>query len=280
MHKLKFIALFSALVITSGCTVFGQPVQNDLGKQATSGEVANQPFSYDLYDKVLKTYVTEDGWVDYEGLKANRADLDAFNASLGAIAADEFDTWSDEEKIAFWLNAYNSLTLQAIVDNDPEKSIREIPGVWKRLKFTVIGEERTLDQIEHEILRKEFDEPRIHMGLVCASIGCPILRTESYTGEKLSEQLDDQTEKFIALPRNFKIDQSEGQVGISSIFDWFGQDFESKFAAGEKFAKFGDKKGSVLNFISQYLDDDQKTYLEQGNYSVKYLDYDWGLNAQ
>ncbi|MGL5082912.1 MAG: DUF547 domain-containing protein, partial [Microcoleaceae cyanobacterium] len=202
-----------------------------------------------------------------------------FNASLSRLSPNTFASWSEPEKIAFWVNIYNSLTLQAIIDHYPTKSIRDIPGVWKRLTFNVMGQDLTLDQIEHEILRKEFNEPRIHMGLVCASIGCPVLRQEPFTGAKLVEQLDDQTQQFLALNRNFKIDKDNKTVHLSSIFKWFGEDFEPNYQVENKFAG-GAQERAVLNFVSQYLDRPSQEYLRQGDYAVKYLDYDWSLNQQ
>ena len=124
--------------------------------------------------------------VNYQELQANRQKLDQFNQSLARVNPETYKSWSDQEKLAFLLNAYNSLTLQSIIDQNPlKKSIRNIPGVWKRRKFKIAGMEKTLDNIEHDIIRKDFNEPRIHMALVCAAMSCPILRNEAYTSEKL-----------------------------------------------------------------------------------------------
>ncbi len=235
--------------------------------------------SYEDYAAVLNQYVNEAGEVDYAGLQKNRATLDRFNASLGALSRASYEAWPEADKIAFWVNAYNSLTLEAIIDNYPTKSIRDIPGVWKSLKFKVLGQELTLDAIEHDILRKEFNEPRIHMALVCASVGCPVLRREPYRGTDLAAQLDDNTQMFLKLDRNFKLDGQNGKVHISSIFKWFGQDFEKTYGTQTKFTKFNKKEGSVLNFISSYLDNADLAELEQAK-KVRYLDYDWSLNRQ
>jgi hypothetical protein len=247
--------------------------------QVQAGEVANsEPLAYVNYAVVLDEYVNDEGWVDYQALKQNRQKLDAFNATLAAVSPARYQGWSETEQIAFWLNAYNSLTLEAIIDNYPTDSIRDIPGVWKRLQFTVVGQDMTLDEIEHATLRKVYNEPRIHMALVCASISCPKLRDEPYTGEQLDAQLDDQTREFLSHPRNFKIDRQAGTVYLSSIFKWFGEDWEKTYGGNEKFSKFNDKEGAVLNFVSQYLNESDRQYLQQGDYPIDYLDYDWSLN--
>ena len=196
-------------------------------------------FDFSAYDSVLKTFVNEKAMVNYRMLKAQRRRLDAFVAALGKLPRRTYEKWDDKHKIAFWLNAYNGLTLKAIIDNYPIKSsflrsrfwpknsIRQIPGVWKELKFTVMGSQVTLWHIEHEILRKKFDEPRIHMAMVCAAMGCPPLRGEPYEGGKLDEQLDDQTRRFLADSGKFKIDSRKGTVHLSEIFNCFAEDLLS-----------------------------------------------------
>ena len=122
------------------------------------------------------------------------------------------------------------MTLQSIIDRDPlDDSIRDIPGVWNRRNFTLVGEARTLDNIEHDILRKDFNEPRIHVALVCAAVSCPPLRDEPYLPEQLDAQLDDQTSRFAASPHGFGLDRQSEKVYLSSIFKWYGQDFEKTY---------------------------------------------------
>ncbi len=277
----RFLVLFTLFLLLTGCTGYSNSsAQGSQEKQAESTVVAAQPFTYQDYAAVLSQYVDASGRVDYEKLKNNRQKLDKFNAAIGSVARNTYESWTDEEKIAFLINAYNSLTLQAIVDNYPTESIRDIPGVWKRKQYKVIGQEMSLDDIEHEILRKEFDEPRIHMALVCASIGCPKLRTEPYTGEKLNAQLDDQTKVFLAILDNFRIDRPANRVYVSSIFKWFGKDFQQSYGQKENFDNLNGKETAFLNFISQYLSPAAGNYLTQGGYKVSYLDYDWSLNDQ
>ena len=241
---------------------------------------ANQSLNYQDYAEVLQTYVSNEGLVDYEALQANREQLDRFNQSLGTISLATYESWSEAEQIAFLTNAYNSFTLQSIIDREPlDDSIRDIPGVWKRRKFALAGRELTLDNIEHDILRKDFNEPRIHVALVCAAISCPPLRTEPYLPEKLDAQLEDQTIKFAQSPHGFKLDRQENSVYISSIYKWFGEDFEPTYGIEDKF-QGNNKQRAVLNYISPVLDSKDLEFLEQGDYRVRYLNYDWSLNKQ
>ena len=240
----------------------------------------NTSFNYQDYNNVLQAHVSDRGLVNYQQLQANRQKLDRFNQSLARVNSETYNSWSDQEKLAFLINAYNSFTLQSIIDQNPlKKSIRDIPGVWRRRKFAIVGREKSLDNIEHDIIRKDFNEPRIHMALVCAAMSCPILRNEAYTSEKLDVQLDDQTKKFITSDRGFKIDRKQKIVYLSSIFKWYGQDWIASYGTENKFT--GSKKErAVLNFISQYLNSQDRQYLEEGQYKISYLNYDWSLNKQ
>jgi len=232
--------------------------------------------------------------MNYAALQQNRNPLDRFLHQLGEVPYDIYETWSSAEQLAFWINTYNALTLQVTVDHYPIKggflksflypanSIRQIPGVWDRLRFIVLGRSLTLDEIEHEIIRQEFKEPRIHMALVCAAMGCPPLRSEPYRGVILDSQLTDQTRSFLADPSKFRIDHASNTVYLSSIFDWYGQDFVDKFAPEGGFDVKGTSPAehAVLNFISSYLSPSEADYLKRGRYKIAYLPYDWSLNEQ
>lgn len=244
------------------------------------------------YAVVLAAHVDESGMVDYAALKANREPLDRYQQTLAEVDSSVYNSWSDEAKIAFWVNAYNALTLAVIIDNypiqssffkslfHPDNSIRQISGVWTEITFPVMGTDWTLDQIEHTILRQQFQEARIHMALVCAAMSCPPLRTEPYTGDRLDAQLDDQTDQFLNHSKKFRTDTEERKVYLSKIFDWFGQDFIPIYGTDEQFTKFGEKERAVLNFISQYLPEDDHSYLQTVDFDISYLDYDWTLNEQ
>ncbi len=257
-----------------------------------SESVAAEPFSYDDYGAALQEFVNQEGMVNYRGLKANPKKLREFLQALAQVRPEDYQGWQDPQKIALWINAYNALTLKAIIDHYPIKvswfrslkfprnSIRQIPGVWKKLRFPVMGRQMTLDDIEHSTLRQQFNEPRIHMALVCAAMGCPPLRNEPFVGEKLDQQLNDQTRRFLADPQKFRIDRDRGRVYLSPIFKWFGQDFVKTYGATTKFSSFTHNERAVLNFIQNYLPKKEREYLFQGDYSISYLDYDWSLNEQ
>ncbi len=244
------------------------------------------------YGEVLGTYVNDKGMVNYKELKVQPRKLDTFIHSLAETDRKDYAKWTDKAKIAFRINAYNALTLKAVIDNYPIKSsffralrfpknsIRQIPGVWDELKFTVMDKPITLDGIEHDILRKRFNEPRIHMALVCAAMGCPPLRKEPYTAESLDAQLDDQTIRFLGNSRKFRIDREQRTVYLSSIFKWFGDDFVKTYGTDEKFSGYSDSERAVLNFLNGFLKPNDKAFLEKGGYSIDYLDYDWSLNEQ
>jgi len=270
--------------------VFALVVTAVIGLSWQSGRAEQADKSGFDYDAVLKKFVSEESMVNYGKLKAQRRQLDAFVAALGKLPPQTYAQWNEKHKIAFWLNAYNGLTLRVIIDNYPIKSsflrsriwprnsIRQIPGVWKKLKFRVMGTNVTLWHIEHEILREKFDEPRIHMAMVCAAMGCPPLRGEPYEGDRLYEQLDDQTRRFLSNPAKFKIDSRRATVRLSEIFKWFADDFVNKHSPRSNIGAHNKKMSAVLNFIGPHLTDSQKKYVLAGKFKIKYVDYDWSLN--
>lgn len=280
MPKLFLLLLIlSSLIPTKALANIVNQEKNNVTKTQNI-VLSNKSFNYQTYNNILQQYVSDHGLVNYQELQNNRQGLDQFNQSLGSVDTQVYNNWSENEKLSFLINAYNSFTLQSIIDQNPlKKSIRDIPGVWRRRKFTIARLTKTLDNIEHDIIRKEFNEPRIHMALVCAAMSCPILRNEAYNPENLDVQLDEQTRKFITSSQGFKIDRQQHIVYLSSIFKWYGQDWIANYGTETKFT--GSKKEkAVLNFISQYLDTRDRQYLEQGQYKISYLNYDWSLNKQ
>jgi hypothetical protein len=259
---------------------------------AGGAAIAGPVFDYDDYAAVLPRYVNEQGLVNYAALKADRNKLDAFASALAGLDPSTYESWAEGEKIAFWINAYNGLTLELIVNHYPidssffksmvlpKNSIMQIPGRWKKITFEVMGEPITLDTIEHKILREKFDEPRIHMALVCAALSCPRLRNEPFVADRLDEQLDDQTRDFLASENRFGIDRDKGVVYLSAIFDWFAEDFVARYGTGDPNGKRSEKTQAVINFVSRYVSDADADYLATGDYGIKHLDYDWTLNEQ
>ena len=280
--SILLIGILVTLAISSCANLVNSsqtPAENSTKKKELK-VAANQSFDYQDYAEVLQTYVDKAGLVDYAGLQANRGQLDRFNQSLGAVTPETYAAWNEAEQIAFLSNAYNAFTLQSIIDQDPIKdSIRDIRGVWNKRKFNVAGEEKTLDNIEHDTLRKDFNEPRIHVALVCAAISCPPLRNEPYLAEKLDAQLNDQTAKFAQSGKGFSIDSQDDQVNLSSIFKWYGKDFIETYGVDNEFDG-NEQQRAVLNYFSTQLNPQYSQFLKQNEYKVKYLDYDWSLNKQ
>lgn len=261
------------------------------GTELTAG-TAIAEISFEDYAAILTSYIDDHGMVDYKGLKTNRKRVDNFISSLSHLDPKIHDGGNDKEKIAFWINAYNALTLKAIIDQYPieasllksfvypKNSIRQIPGVWDKLAFSVMGSDTTLDGIEHETLRAKFNEPRIHVALVCAAMGCPPLRNEPYTGAKLDAQMDDQVVKFLKNPEKFGIGRNNQKVYLSPILDWFGQDFVKTYGTDKDYSGFSGKERAVLNFVSPYLEPADIAYLLKVGFSIEYLKYDWSLNEK
>ncbi|MEO0646575.1 MAG: DUF547 domain-containing protein [Cyanobacteria bacterium J06650_10] len=279
--KYLLLALAPALISLSGCFLVASSRADTEDLVAQAGTItAADAVNTAALATVLETYVDDKGLVDYEGLQANRQDLDAYNASIQLTSQASFDSWSEAEQIAFLINAYNSLTLKSIVDESPIKdSIKDITGVWRFKKHGILGDEQTLNNIEHDILRKNYNEPRIHAALVCAAMSCPYLRQEPFIGEDLDAQLDDQVRIFLGQPDVLVIDREQGEVRLSSIFDWFTSDWAASFTPDEGFNGSNDER-AVLNFISAYVDEGDSEYLKTGDYRVRYSDYDWSLNRQ
>ncbi|MEM9809534.1 MAG: DUF547 domain-containing protein [Cyanobacteria bacterium P01_D01_bin.56] len=277
--KRKYLsALFLACSIgLVGCST------NAVTTTADSSEVSiasAQGIDYTIYDDVLSTYVDDEGWVDYENLQQSRQTLDTFNNGIATVDDATLSGWSEEEQIAFWINAYNSLTLKSIVDQTPIKpSIKDITGVWRLRKHPINQKEKTLNEIEHDVLRVDFDEPRLHAAIVCAAISCPPLRNEAFTGEQLDAQLDEQVVQWLARPDGLKIDKEAGEVEVSKIFSWFGGDWVPSYGVDSGFTGSKEER-AVLNFISNYVSEEDSAYLEAGDYKLSYFDYDWTLNDQ
>lgn len=281
---LKFSGLLILIPLLFPLNSCSSSSPNSLTQQDNSGvqnaSSPSQPFNYKDYETVLKTYVNAEGLVNYNKLQENRQLLDQFNQSIASVSPSTYAAWNEKEKLAFLINAYNAFTLQSIIDQKPlKKSIRDIPGVWKWRKFAMAGTEKTLDNIEHDTIRVEFNEPRIHVALVCAAKSCPPLRNEPYTPEKLDQQLDEQVKKFLKSPHGFRLDIQEKKVYLSSIFQWYGKDWIKSYGVKDDFAG-NDSERAVLNFMSLYLSSQDKNFLQQGNYSISYLNYDWSLNQQ
>ncbi|MGJ8644255.1 MAG: DUF547 domain-containing protein [Luteolibacter sp.] len=220
--------------------------------------------SHSKFTQVLKENMKGEN-VNYAALKKAPNKLGSYIEDLAAVGKSEFSKWSDDQKMAYLINLYNAGTLKLIIDNYPTKSIRDLDSPWKQNRVMLFGKYVSLDHIEHEILRKDFSDPRIHFGVNCASIGCPALRNEAFRADKLDAQLDEQARIFLNDKSKNRVDRKSGVLYLSSIFDWFKGDFVNK-------------SGSVEKFIAPYLSASDRKAVESGNLKVKYTNYDWNLN--
>lgn len=230
--------------------------------------------SHQKFDAILSEIIFTDGkqsLVNYSKLIDSPAKLNAYLKELSLVTKKEFHTFSKDERLAFLINSYNAFTLKLIIDHFPVKSIKDIGSLfqspWKKDFFYFLGEKSHLDKIEHEMIRKVFKEPRIHFAVNCASIGCPSLMEKAFTGKNLENELEKMTKNFLSNPLKNKINTKEKIIYLSKIFDWYEKDFNDK--------------GGVLKFVAKYLSTDLKTksQIENGEYRIEYLDYDWKLNS-
>ena len=252
---------------------------------AGNGAAIAQDFdhTHGQFDGVLKQFV-QNGLVDYAGLKANPGKLDRYLDSLAKVTESQFNSWNEIQRLACLINLYNAATLRLILNHYPLKSIKDIgslfKGPWDQPVVRFFGRTLTLNTLEHEILRKKYTEPGIHMALVCAAMGCPPLRGEAYVAEKLDAQLDDQAKQFLGNSIKFRIDRKKSVVFLSPIFKWYGEDFRGKYSPRAGFDGLNETQRAVVNFCSRYLSPEDRSYLEAGGYSIDFLDYDWSLNER
>ena len=244
----------------------------------TEGDVQ---FDHSALGRVLGTYVDEGGRVDYAGLKAHPEDLDAYVALLGRVSPashpERFPGLPD--RLAYWINAYNAFVLRGVIDAYPVKSVKDIKflsGFFNRTYFTAGGQDYTLNNIEHSILREVFGDARIHAAINCASVGCPRLPQEAFLPETLDAQLDGVMRFFIREPRNVRIDRGEEVVYLSKIFDWFEGDFTGWYERTHRVEEV-----RIVDYLRLFLAEEDRVYLESHpNVNVRHVDYDWALNDQ
>jgi len=218
-----------------------------------------------IYQELLKKYVNH-GVVDYAGFKKDQAKLKNY---LQVLEETNVQKLSPDEQLAFYINAYNAWTIELVLSDYPGiYSIKDLGSFWsspwKKEIVLVDGKVLSLDDIEHGIIRPQFQDPRIHFAVNCASKSCPPLSSNPYEGKTINEQLDAATKSFINNPQRNRLDGKT--LYVSKIFDWYGEDF----------------KEGIIDFFLKYAASDLKTKLEanRGQIKIKYLDYDWSLNGQ
>ncbi len=283
MRKTTTKTIAAAVLIVAGLVVYlalpGNSNQAVFDNEAHAADGATSLIPLDkvdhaVWDRLLKKYVDDNGMVDYAGWKASKSDTGFLKQYLATLGRGNPEAPTTKQgKLAFWINAYNALTVYGILEVYPTSSIRNHTAkligynIWDDLLLPVAGKKYSLNAIEHKILRK-LGEPRIHFAIVCASIGCPRLRSEAYTPKHLESQLAANTRDFFSRRRNLQVDLNRRQVRVSSILDWFGKDF-------------GSTPQKALGRLAESMPNDATGRLiEQGEFSVDYLDYDWSLNKQ
>lgn len=233
--------------------------------------------AYTDYAAVLGRHVhwTADGHasgVAYAALKRDPAPLQAVLDSLSAVTPAQFEAFDRAQQMAFLINAYNAFTLQRVLGRYPElKSIRDLGSLlrspWKQPFFELLGQTRHLDWIEHERLRPDYSDPRVHFAVNCASIGCPALRPEPYRGDRLEAQLDDQQRRFLTDRTRNRFNAADGRLRVSQIFKWFAEDF-----AGDPRAWLAERTELLADTAAD------RARIAAGDYRLDYLSYDWTLN--
>lgn len=223
-----------------------------------------EPNGHEAWNSLLQKHVSENGEVDYQGFKKDREKLSAYLEELTGNAPNE-ENWSEAEQLAYWINLYNAFTIDLVLQHYPVESIKDIGSKIKipfvntpwDIKFIEIdGKEYDLNNIEHGLIRKKYNEPRIHFALVCAAVSCPKLRNEAYTADKLDRQLEEQATEFINNPAYNKLGQD--QLKVSKLFTWYKGDFT---------------EGSIIGYLNKYADEKINADAE-----VSYMEYDWALN--
>jgi len=215
---------------------------------------ATKSIDHTQWNTLLSIYVSKDGKVNYKGFKNDEKKLQHYLEILQKNTPS--DSWAKNEKLAYWINAYNAFTVRLILDHYPVKSIKDIKDPWGKEFIAIADKTYSLEDIEHKILRK-MNEPRIHFAINCASYSCPNLLNQAYNTENLEQQLDAAAKRFVNDASKNSI--SKDSVEISKIFDWFSGDFK--------------KYGTIIDFLNTY-----STVKIDRNAKVKYKSYNWNLN--
>jgi hypothetical protein len=238
-----------------------------------SDRVGYSEISHQRWEELLHRFVDTEGNVDYSAWKNSPADMHRLNEYIDSLSRlDESRSTSPPQKLAYWINAYNAVTMLGILREYPTTSIQDHVShgwgynIWRDLRLLVGDKTHSLGEMEHSILRP-LNEPRIHFAIVCASRGCPRLLNEAYTAGRLEEQLQNNTLHFFADATKCSADTARHELHLSPILKWYARDF-------------GPKERALLHRISSWLPDEAKSVANREDVKVSYLDYDWSLNDQ
>ncbi len=265
---LSSTVLWLALVAVASCGApASEPAEGPVADQIEqSFESGSESFSHDEWDRLLAGG-TVDGLADYDYVHVRRQELDAY---LERVAQADLASLDPDHLMALLMNAYNAITLRSILDAWPVESIRDIDGVWTEAKHTVGGQELTLDEIEHNLLRPFWKDPRIHFGVNCASMSCAPLPPWAFTGNEVDFQLEERTRAFLSSEDNVRVD---GDVlVVSKYFEWYGGDFTAE--------GWEPRAETIPAFIARYTRPEIATFIDEsgGEPPLRFMDYDWALN--
>lgn len=252
---------------------------------STRGAQQSEPADRDaVLDRILDTYV-RDGYVYYNALKAGRAALDRYVTSLD-VAPEQVARMAENDRRAFWVNAYNALVLRTVINaypingkatTYPPKSVAQLPGVFDRVKHRVAGQVLTLDEVENVIAA--FGDARLLLALGRGTIGSARLRSEVYRGARLHEQLDDAVKGFARGARNFKLDREAGTLRVTPLFSWRGPHFIASFSKDtEMWANRSPIERAIVAMAYPHLFPNEKAFLALNTFRMTFAEFDWRLN--
>lgn len=252
-HKDSIIEKTKPVEVISEATIISEDTISTISETVTK-EKAIEIFNHDNWNSLLQKHVTNQGNVNYKGFKTDRKLLLNYIESLSETMPN--DSWTKEDKLAYWINAYNAMTIDLILRNYPIKSIKDIKDPWG-LRYWKLGNKwYNLNEIEHDILRK-MEEPRIHFGIVCASFSCPKLQNKAFVASTIESQLTNATKDFLSDSNRNEI--SQNSIKISKIFQWFSKDFK--------------QNGDLIDFLNNY-----STVTISAKAKRSFKDYNWDLN--
>ena len=273
MNLLNRTVLLMALLVLSGEVLLAAPTVKLGVRVSLDQQIPAQEIDHASWHRLLQKYVNLKGLVDYRSWKSQPEDLRALKNYLNHLSAAQFTKQTPKNvKLAFWINAYNAVTVQGILREYPTTSIRNHTArvfgynIWNDLQLIVGDNSYSLDHMEHKILHP-LGEPRIHFAVVCASIGCPRLLNQAYVPEKLDQQLDTNGKNFFANRDNLRWDNQKKTIAISKIIEWYGKDF-------------GKSGSEQLKKLAPLFPSDVQSLARSGSARISYLSYDWNLNDQ
>ncbi|HIF50480.1 MAG TPA: DUF547 domain-containing protein [Thiotrichaceae bacterium] len=284
MNSLLKSAFLGSLLLLSACTTIS-PVLNKVEKLQLDN------FPHQQFDQVLNQAVDEKGLVDYKTLKLQAEDIDAYYQLISQYSPDSHPELfsSEQHRLTYWINAYNAAVIKTVLNYYPIKGIEEVKPPFPffflpdKMGFFVFQKpifgkvSTSLYYLENKVIRERFSEPRIHFALNCASRGCPSLPDYAFTGAKLEQQLEQEARRFFSEPRNFRIDCETETIYMSSIMDWYEDDFIDWYQL-----HYPEKKATLINFIRLYLSEETASLIEEhaSAYKIEFIPYDWNLNDQ